>query len=740
MVREVGGEPGIRTALEGRDDVDLIVDRILGATGAAGEAGGGEETSWALRKLFEGLARSRPLVLVFEDIHWGEPTLLDLIEYFAGWIRDAAVLILCLSRPDLLERQPTWLTPRVNASAVPLTPLSPAHTDRLLADTDIGPAVRARIAAAAEGNPLFVEQMVALLAEEVELGETIPIPPSIQALLAARLDRLTLEERAVVETAAVVGRGFWRGAVRDLAPPALRDAIGTHLMALVRKDLIEPEASTLAHEDALRFRHVLIRDAAYESLPKERRADLHERFADWIGVNAPDRAIELEEIVGYHLEQAYRLRTELGPLGADDRVLAARAGDLLASAAGRASARGDTPTAVGFLERAAALLQGAPNRAEILLELARCLVESGNFTRADKVLREVSEAAAARDDSALAARALLERSQMHVSVERDTSIADSLRAVEGTLSTLQQAGDDAALARALWIVAEMRWLRCEFAAAEESLERSLVHAERAGSQREIVRPRTYLALAAIDGPRPVAAALRRCREILAQAPGDQLLEANVGYAMASAEAMRGRFDEARVLAARSTAINEEVGRPFALAAWSAWPGTVELLAGDLEVAERIFRSGYETLVSLGEKLNLSSIAASLAETLYLQGRQEEAERLAIVSEEATSPDDVWAQVAWRSARSKILARRGDVDEAERLAGEAVELIAPTDALNMRAHALSSLAHVLAAAERAEEAAEHMAEAIRLYEAKGNVAAAAKARAAAAPGALKTGAT
>jgi class 3 adenylate cyclase/tetratricopeptide (TPR) repeat protein len=740
MMREAGGEVAIREALEGHGDAALIVERTLGATGAAGEAGGGEETSWALRKLFEALGRTRPLVLVFEDIHWGEPTLLDLIEYFAGWIRDAPVLLLCLARPDLLDRQPTWLTPRANASTIPLTPLSPAHTDRLLADTDLGPTVRARIAAAAEGNPFFVEQMVALLAEEGDSGETVLIPPSIHALLAARLDRLTDEERAITETAAVVGRGFWRGAVRDLAPPALRDSVGTHLMALVRKDFVEPEASTLAHEDAFRFRHVLIRDAAYESLPKERRADLHERFANWIGANAPDRAIELEEIVGYHLEQAYRLRTELGPLGADDRVLAARAGDLLASAAGRASARGDTPAAVGFLKRAAALLQGAPKRAEILLELARGLAESGDFTRADKLLREVSEAAAARDDGALAARALVERSQMRVSVERDASIADSLRAVEGTLSTLEQAGDDAALARASWVVAEMRWLRCEFAAAEESLERSLVHAERAGSQREIVRPRTYLALAAIDGPRPVAAALRRCREIIAQAPGDQLLEANVGYAMAYAEAMRGRFDEARVLAARSTAIYEDLGRPFALAAWSAWPGAVELLAGDLKAAERIFRSGYETLVSLGEKLNLSSIAASLAETLYLQGRREESERLTRVSEEATSPDDLWAQVAWRSARSKILARRGEDDEAERLAGEAVELIAPTDALNMRAHALSSLAQVLAAAGRAEGAAERMAEAIRLYEAKGNIAAAGKARAAVATRALKTGAT
>jgi tetratricopeptide (TPR) repeat protein len=385
-----------------------------------------------------------------------------------------------------------------------------------------------------------------------------------------------------------------------------------------------------------------------------------------------------------------------------------------------------------------ALLKDETNRAEVLLDLGRSLLESGDFTRTEQVLTEASEAAAARQDRPLAARAQLERSHMRLSVESNTSIADSLRNAEGAIATLEQAGDDAALARAWWVVGEMRWLRCEFAAAEDAMTRSLAHAERAGAQREVLRARTYLALGAIDGPRPVPEALTRCREILAQAAGDQVLEANIGYAMASAEAMRGRFDEARELAARSTAIYEELGRPFSLATWSQWPGMVELLAGDLEAAERIFRSGYETLVSLGEKLNLSSIAVSLAETLYLQGRAEEAEQLTVVSEEATSSEDVWAQVAWRAARAKILAQRGELEDAERLAREAVELIAETDALSMRAHALISLARVLAAADRPEEAAEYEAEGVRLYEAKGNLVAAEKARAVA-PGALKTGA-
>jgi tetratricopeptide (TPR) repeat protein len=266
-----------------------------------------------------------------------------------------------------------------------------------------------------------------------------------------------------------------------------------------------------------------------------------------------------------------------------------------------------------------------------------------------------------------------------------------------------------------------------------------VYAERAGAQRDLSRARYYLALAAIDGPTPLEDALRRCREIREQAAGDQVVEAAVGYTIAAGEAMRGRFDEARELAAHSTAIYEELGLPIALATWCLQPGTVELLAGDPAAAERIFRSGYETLSSVGEKVNLSLIAALLAESVHLQGRDEEAKQLTVVSEEATSPEDVWSQVAWRSARANILAGRGDAGEAERLAREAVDLISGTDALNTRAEAMLSLARAVRSAGRREEAAGCVAEALRLYEAKGNVVSAAKARVLLSAGELTTGA-
>jgi predicted ATPase len=520
-----------------------------------------------------------------------------------------------------------------------------------------------------------------------------------------------------------------------MTPPEARGAVADCLLALVRKELIRPHRASFAGEDAFRFRHLLIHEAAYNAVPKEVRADLHESCSRWLA----QKGGEFDELVAYHLEQAVRFRSELGPLDASDRELAASAGNLLAVAARRAADRGDTPASVGLFERAAKLLKDEPNRIEVLVDLSKSLMESGDFNRTEQVLSEASQAATATHDSALVARTQVERSNMELAIERETSVADSIQQVERAIATLEQAGDDAALARAWWVVGGMRWVRCEFGAAEEMMMRSLTHAERAGAKHELLRARSYVALAAIEGPTPVPEALGRCRELLDQAAGEQVLEAGIGYAMAAGEAMLGRFDDARKLSARSTAIYEELGQPLARAAWSQWPGMVELLAGDLEAAERIFRSGYEALVSLGEKLNLSSIAVSLAETLYLQGRDDEAEELTVESEEASSADDVWAQVAWRCTRAKILARRGDVEDAERLVREAVELITPTDALTMHAHALISLAQVLAARDKLEEATDHAAEAVRLYEAKGNVVAAEKARAVFESGALKTGA-
>jgi len=720
MVREAGGEPALRAALEGLGEADLIVERVLGATGAAGAAVGGEETSWALRKVFEALARPRPLVLVFEDIHWAEPTLLDLIEYFAGWIRDAPVLLLCLARPDLLDRQPSWLAPRANARALSLAPLSDAEMDRLLTESEVSARVRARVAAAAEGNPLFVEQMIAMLGDEQEADETLPIPPSIQALLAARLDRLTLDERAVLETAAVVGRGFWRGAVRDLAPPDLRGAVGTHLMALVRRELVEPEASTLAHEDAFRFRHVLIRDAAYEGMPKERRADLHERFASWIGDNVPEQPTEHEEIVGYHLEQAYRLWAELGRVGDEERAIAGRAADVLGAAGRRALLRSDMPAAINLLGRAVDLGRVDDfSRPLLLRELSGALWAAGDLAHAKELLSDALEAAVAVGDRRVEWYARLDRSARRSLTATDSG-AELSRVAAEAVRVFEELGDDLGLARAGRRLAQAARRGCRFAEAEEVAERALAHAEAAGDSAETAGILDLLCTTLLYGPAPADRAAARCAEIAAGANGNLLLEANVASSRAGLEAMLGNLDEARALVARAAGLYDELGHRLFRAGLSQVAGPIELLAGRPEAAELELRQGFEILAESGESGLLSYSAFLLADTLLVQGRVDEARRFAQIAEEGVSEDDETDHILAHAVAARLDAHAGDLAAAEGNAREAVAVAARTDALVMHADALVILGEVLSRGSRPAEAREVLAAALDLYERKGHV--------------------
>jgi predicted ATPase/class 3 adenylate cyclase len=718
MVHESGGEPAIRDALAGRSDADLVVERILGVTGAgaAGEAGGGEETAWALRRLFEALARPRPLVLVFEDIHWGEPTLLDLIEYLTGWIRDAPVLLLCLARPDLLDRQPTWLAPRPNAAAISLMPLSDADTHRLLADTELGPAVRARIAAAAEGNPLFVEQIVALLAEEGGPGETISIPPSIQALLAARLDRLTPEERAVIETAAVVGRGFWRGAVRDLAPPGLRDAVHTHLMALARKDFVESDASSLVHEDAFRFRHVLIREAAYEGTSKERRAELHERFTTWIGTNAPERATELEEIVGYHFEQAYRLRAELGPVGERERALADQAAARLGAAGRRALLRSDLPAATNLLGRTLELGgEELEERALLLRDLSSALWATGELALAEEALAEALDVARRAGDRRLEFYARLDGSARRGYTEANFA-AELARVASESVEVFNELGDDLGLARAWRCLAQLARRACRFDEAQQAADQALAHAEAAGDSSEVAGIVDLLCTALLYGPAQAKRASARCAELAATRAGNLMLEANAASSRAGLEAMLGNFDEARRLVAGAAATYDELGHRLFRAGLSEVAGPIELLAGRPEEAERELRLAWDALAAGGDTALLASPALMLAETLVAQERDEEARRFAEIGKAAMSPDDITDQVLAASLEARLAARAGDLATAGAEARRAVEVASSTDALALHADTLVLLGEVL---ERPGDALEAFHRALELYERKGH---------------------
>src|SRR5439155_2227059 len=342
-----------------------------------------EDTAWAVRKALERIAAERPLVVVIDDLNWGETTFIELVEHVADLSRGAPILLICMARPELLDLRPAWGGGKVNATSVLLEPLSDDETEELMesfAGSQLDERTGQRILRAAEGNPLFVEEMLAIVGENGHAE--LDMPPSIHALLAARLDRLRDGERQVIERAAVEGRVFHRGAVVELAPEPLRQEVSGHLLALVRKELVQPGESSFPDDDAYRFRHLLIRDAAYESLPKEARAELHARFAAWL-----ERRDGADEIVGYHLEQAYRYRTELGPLTDDARAVGREAAARLGEGGRRARSRGDSPGAANLLRRAVnALDPESAERADLLPDLVGPRAESGAFDESRSIL------------------------------------------------------------------------------------------------------------------------------------------------------------------------------------------------------------------------------------------------------------------------------------------------------------------------------------------------------------------
>jgi class 3 adenylate cyclase/tetratricopeptide (TPR) repeat protein len=722
--------------LKEEPEAEMVADRIGAATGIAEGDASGEETFWAVRKLLEAMAQEQPLVVGFDDLQWAEPTFLDLIDYLADWTKDAPVLIVCLARPELLDERPAWGGGKLNTTSILLEPLREADIKELIANLlgegEIAEHVPRSLGEASEGNPLFVEEMLRMLIEEGELKRedgnwvaagglaSVKAPPTIEALLAARLDRLERGDRAVLERAAVVGKLFSREALTALVPAAER--LDEHLASLVRKDLIRADRTDA---EAFGFRHILIRDAAYLALAKEARAELHEHFATWLESARPGR--EYQEILGYHLEQAHRYRAELAPPDRHTRELATRGAESLVAAGRRAFARGDAPAAVGLLTRATLLLRDDEEaRLEIAPDLGAALVETGDLMQADAVLSRTIAAADASGDRQLELRAELERAWVDLRGEATVGAGDLQAIAERGIATFEGVGDEVGLARAWFLLSAVHWLASRWGARTEALERALLHARRAGHRRQEAVILGALPLSLSWGSTPIPEAIGRCQELLAQAEGVRTVEAKILVVLAELEGGLGNFDDARRLYKESQAILEELGLRLLLGIQSQAGGTIELLAGDPQAAENELRWGLEMLQKLGA--NASTVAALLGGALYEQGRYDEAERLTQLSESATADEDVACQILYRGVRAKVHARRGELEEAERLARQAAALAVDTDALTVHGDALMNLAEVLRLAGREAEAAPVADEARALYEAKGNTVLRARAKA------------
>jgi class 3 adenylate cyclase/tetratricopeptide (TPR) repeat protein len=677
--------------LPAEENAAAAIRSLLGESTAPTSA---DELAWAFRKTLERAAADGPLVVVFDDIHWGEEPFLDLVEHVALFSSGSQLLLLCLARPELLDSRAGWPV------TLRLEPLGEDAVEALLPEA-LPRDLRQRIVRAAGGNPLFVHEMVAMAAETE--GE-VTVPPTLQALLAARLDQLDRSERMVLERGAVEGEIFHRGSVQALAG---EEQVTPRLAALVRKQLIRPDRAQLAGDDGFRFRHLLIRDAAYDALPKAVRAELHAAFARWLEVHGRS-LVELDEILAYHYDQACRYRAEIG-LPPDPELVEAARGRLRASGLG-AFATADNATAVRLFARA---LELAGDEIDVVAatHLAMALFWGGRGGEALERIRELAERAEAEGDrrALLCARLEEETILTYREPEGATERLEALIAVAEP--EFAAAGDDYGLyvaARARGQIANMRGRFDDLSGAYDDATECGRHAGLA------VNVSGWRAIGRYQGTTPFP-------EVLAWI---ESLEPPVGTRVrarkAGALAMTGRLDEAKELLSE---VREELLQRGNEAELAHTDVDMSLLVYDLAdepaVAASFGEAGCRSLETQGDRSIVSSFAPKLARVLCRLGRLEEAEAWAERGRELGAEEDALTQMSWRQAKALVLARRDRALEATELARAAVAVALETDMLHEQGDAYADLGEVLEAAGDAAGAAEAYERALGCYGRKGS---------------------
>jgi class 3 adenylate cyclase/tetratricopeptide (TPR) repeat protein len=716
-------------ALLPTDSVDrtAVVDRVATAIGLSAGDHAVSELFWGARKLLEAQAAHRPLVVVVDDVHWAEATFLDLLDQLIGSPTPEPVLVVCSSRRELSEVHPDWWAERAGA-LIELNPLGAeaveAMIDLLLGDAALPPEARERVVTAAEGNPLYIEQIVSMLRDRDPGDTIIDVPPTITALLAARLDALSDPERAVIEPASVIGVHFPAPAIGHLVPVSLRLEVGSHLDTLRGKQLIQP-SSEAGEEDAYRFHHVLVRDATYQSLLKRARALLHEQFAEWAEpVNKErGREIEFEEIVAYHLEQAVRYRSELGPLDDHGRSLAQRAATRLSSSGLRALDRSDTPAAVNLLQRAVDLMDDHdPARLELVPELCEGLMGLSRFEEAGALLDSATGAASEVGDARLSGRIRLRRLALDLfgeETESNSAVAEAQTETEEILASLVGLGDHGGAARAWRLLLLIHGNAGQYDELANAAQHLIDEAGLADEPRLARQGATGYAIGSVLGTTPVDEALVVCRRILTEVSGDRLAEAIVCGVLAQLHAMRGSFEDARQHYRQEVSLLTDLEVSRESASTSIDSARVELLAGDLAAAEAQLRRDDAQLAGMGERYFRSTVVGLLGRVLLLGDRREDAEGFVVLAEALSDADDAWSQVLWRSTRARLLAEE-QPDRALELAHQAVELAETTTDLALRGDTLSDLGEVLLSTGSPDAAAAKFAEAVETYQRKGDL--------------------
>jgi len=654
----------LRVCCESEAVADLL-GLALGVLGAVEGERTGDELAWAAVQWAEQLADAQPLVLVFEDVHWADERLLDLIEHLARSLREVPVLIVAVARPELLELRSTWGGGNPRTSSIELTALDELESEELaaalLTDSAVPPAQLALLLEKAEGNPLFLEETARMLAEaDGDGGALQRIPDTIQALIAARIDRLDADEKLLLQRAAVIGRVFWRGPVEYLSENP--DVAGLLDSLLEREFIVPEERSSLAGDRAFQFKHVLIREVTYSSISKAQRADDHRRFAEWI---ASHTAGELAEIRAHHLERATTLLAELEGSVPDD--LAREAAAALEDAGRRSLQRESFPAARRMLLRSNELQSGLMRR----YLAARAAFRMADLDAATAEFERVRIDARAAGDGGIEGRALLSLGE--IVLNRDADVAEARALADAAISVVEP-GDDRGHYEAHLMLARIGWWIGDLTMVEKHSASTLSIARRL--RRPDLESHSVSDLAhvqcSIDN---VPEARRLFAEALELAERSGSLEArgDVLVRVAQLELEQANFEHALTSVREARALFQEIGNTAKVGWALAIEGEVALAAGRLDTAEEALRGAIRVLAPLRQRGSLAEAQRQLAEAMLARGRVEDAERYAVAAMETVGREDFWSRALTLSALASVRAAQGRSDDADALLRDAATI-------------------------------------------------------------------
>jgi DNA-binding SARP family transcriptional activator/predicted ATPase len=730
VVRQAGGgdesPERIKDLLADEADAAAVAEQLHRALrpGSQGRTAAAE-IFWAARRFLETLAQHRPVLAVFEDLHWAEPTFLDLLESLVLQPGRSPIAVVCIGRPELLDQRPAWAVEADRSFCIQLAPLGedPAAVllDSLSAGQRIPPSTRARLIDAAGGNPLYLEQLAISLSEQGRSDIWPALPPTIQALLSARLQRLGPGASSVLVRAAIVGKDFEEREVWELLPVEARAPLSRNLQTLVAKGLVQRGPPGRGPWEEYSFRHILILEAAYRSIPKSLRAELHHRYADWLET-VPDPFPGRLEILGYHLEQSVRYRTELRPADPESGALSRRAAAHLETAGSAAHDRGDDVASVSRLDRAAALLPGDdPALGRLYTSLGTALIEAGQFEKAKATLDHAQRITAANGDDRQHAHARVEALLLGLELDPDAAAMDITRALPELRTEFDRSLDDLGICRTWQVEAALHWNHTRSGAAEYAWQRAAEYARRVNDRRQLADILAWLASAALWGPTPAKEGIQRCKDYLDEIGNHSFGKAVILHYLAGLHAMLDDFAAAHATLNSAKSLLDTLGAPIT-ASTTQPAALIAMLAGDPVTAEKHLRLEYDFLYRMGERRYLATTAAKLARAIAAQGqdRYDEAIRLIATSREAAAGEDLHPQAISQGVLARILAERGRDREAEELVRSATTLAAQTDMLSEHADILLDLAHVLVALGRVSEAHATTARAVDLYQRKGNL--------------------